>query len=266
VLLTAEGASLAYQLCASFFKKAGTEQQYLLFSRDVIGVIGTLATGILGATHASPEATAWVGIGSGAALSGISIYTRNFLFSEDNVQAVQDLTLKAMTAQTTATMALANANANYTFFDSVRDIMNIQAVCEVQNILSLVRSSIHQASPVAMVSPGGQISTIVPLAPQIISLPPAVPGPIETRHRASLIELLPQLRSLSPNQLQVMLANLPSQNASTNPQVVELSQVHPQFRTNADQAREVLREWTIIDDTIVDSWVRAFDVAKRSPK
>jgi hypothetical protein len=99
VLLTAEGASLAYQLCSSFFKKAGTEQQYLLFSRDVIGVIGTLATGILGATHASPEATAWVGIGSGAALSGISIYTRNFLFSEDNVQAVQDLTLKAMTAQ-----------------------------------------------------------------------------------------------------------------------------------------------------------------------
>jgi hypothetical protein len=49
--LTREGAQLSKQFCLSFFKKAGTEQQYLLFSRDVIGVIGTLATGVLGATH-----------------------------------------------------------------------------------------------------------------------------------------------------------------------------------------------------------------------
>jgi hypothetical protein len=171
-----------------------------------------------------------------------------------------------MTAQTTAIMALANANAGYNFFDSVKDIMNIQAVCEVPNILSLVRSSIHQASPVAMISPGGQIWTVVPPAQQIISLPPAVPGPIEFQHRASLIKLLPQLPTLSFNQLQVMLANLPSPNASANPLVVELTQVHPQFRTNADQAREVLREWTTIDDTIIDRWVRAFEAAKKSPK
>jgi hypothetical protein len=97
--LTREGAQLSKQFCLSFFKTAGTEQQYLLFSRDLIGVLGALATGVLGAlatgvlgaTHSSPAATAAVGLTTGASLSAISAYSRNFLFSEDNVQAVQDL-------------------------------------------------------------------------------------------------------------------------------------------------------------------------------
>jgi hypothetical protein len=262
--LTAEGASLSYQLCSSFFKTAGTEQQWLLFSRDVIAVIGTLTTGILGATHASPAATAWVGIGSGAALSGISIYARNFLFSEDNVQAVQDLTLKAMAAQTAATLKLAKEKGNdYSFFDSVRDIMNIQAVCEVQNILSLVRNSIRQASLETTRSSGNQITTdVASPASTTIVLPPAVPGPVESQHRASLEELYPQFLSLSFNQLQVMIKNLPSPNASTNPLVA----VYPQWQTNANQARKVLRAWPQFDDTIVDQWVSAFVAAKKSPK
>ena len=159
--LTKEGASLSYQLCSSFFKKAGTEQQYLLFSRDLVGVLGTLATGVLGATYSNPAATAAVGLTSGALLSGISTYSRNFLFSEDNVQAVQDLTLKAMTAQTTATLARASSTADYSLFDSVKDIMDIQSICEVQKILSLVRNSIRQAEPVSTVAPGGHLSTDV---------------------------------------------------------------------------------------------------------
>jgi hypothetical protein len=162
IVLTREGAGLAYQYCSSFFKTAGTEQQYLLFSRDVVGVVGTLATGVLGATRASPAATAAVGLGSGAMLSGISIYSRNFLFSEDNVQAVMDLTLKAMTSQTTALLARASvAGADYGFFDSVKDIMDIQAVCEVQKILSLVQESIHQSQPTSKPNAGGQITTEV---------------------------------------------------------------------------------------------------------
>jgi|SRR6185437_3473957 len=164
-ILTAEGASLSYQFCASFFKTAGAEQQYLLFSRDVIGILGTFATGVLGATHASPAATAGVGIGSGALLAGISAYSRNFLFSEDNVQAVQDLTLRAMASQTAATLTRADGLGNdYRFFDAVKDIMDIQAICEVQNIISLVRNSVRQAQPVSSVSAGGQISTDI--APQ----------------------------------------------------------------------------------------------------
>jgi len=169
--LTRNGASLAYQFCSSFFKRAGTEQQYLLFSRDVIGVLGTLATGVLGATRGSPAATAWVGIGSGAALSGISIYSRNFLFSEDNVQSVQDLTLKAMTAQTDASLQRAALNQNYALLDSVQDIMDIQSVCEVQKILSLVKQSIGQAQPQAVESANGQITT------NVLQQDPARPSP-----------------------------------------------------------------------------------------
>jgi hypothetical protein len=151
----------------------------------VIGVLGTFATGVLAATHSSPAATAGVGIGSGALLSGISAYSRNFLFSEDNVQAVQDLTLKAMTAQTTASLARAKAAADYSFFDAVKDIMDIQAICEVQKILSLVRNSIGQAEPVTTVSPGGHLSTDVgPQRALTISGVNALPAAVFLQNRA----------------------------------------------------------------------------------
>lgn len=127
----------------------------------MIGVLGTLGTGILGAARSSPAAIAGIGLSSGTLLSGISTYSRNFLFSEDNVQAVQDLTLKAMTAQTTASLARAGATTDYSFFDAVKDIMDIQAICEVQKILSLVRNSIQQAKPVSTLGFGGQLSTDV---------------------------------------------------------------------------------------------------------
>jgi hypothetical protein len=133
--LVREASSLAYQLWGSFFKTAGTEQQYLLFGRDLIGVAGTLTTGILGATNAGSAAIGAVGIGSTAALSAISIYARNFLFSEDNVQAVQNLTLNAMSAAT----ATAVKRTDYDFFTAVQAIMDVQSVCEVQSILALVR-------------------------------------------------------------------------------------------------------------------------------
>jgi hypothetical protein len=155
--LVGEGTGLAYQLCGSFFKTAGTEQQYLLFGRDLIGVAGTLATGILGATHAGADATAAVGIGSGAALSLISIYAKNFLFSEDNVQAVQNLTLSAMSAAT----KIAVQRDDYDFFSAVQAIMDVQSVCEVQSILSLVRQSINQAQPEAAAE-NNRISVKVP--------------------------------------------------------------------------------------------------------
>jgi len=156
--LVREGSSLAYQLCGSFFKTAGTEQQYLLFGRDVIGVAGTLATGILGATNAGSAAIGAVGIGSGAALSAISIYARNFLFSEDNVQAVQNLTLNAMSAAT----ATALERTDYDFFTAVQAIMDIQSVCEVQSILALVRQSINQAKPQVVSVNNNRIAVEVP--------------------------------------------------------------------------------------------------------
>jgi hypothetical protein len=82
-----------------------------------------------------------------------------------------------MTAQTTASLELANKRANYSFFDAVKDIMDIQAICEVQKILSLVRNSIHQAQPVTTRAPGGQLSTDVgPQRALIISGVNALPA------------------------------------------------------------------------------------------
>lgn len=169
--LVKSGTAIAYELCSSFFRTAGTEQQYLLFSRDVVAIVGTLATGVLGATNAGAAATGWVGVGSGAALSGISIYSRNFLFSEDNVQAVQNLVLGAMSEAT----ARALERNNYDFDTAVVAIMDVQSVCEVQHILSLVRQSINAAQPKATVSPdGARIRVDVPV--QVVAGVPGTPA------------------------------------------------------------------------------------------
>lgn len=142
------GTELQYQLCADFFRTAGKEQQWLLFAKDALATIGTVTTGILGASGGSASAIAWVGLSTGAGITGINLYARNFLFSEDNVQAVQDMTLKAVSAARTAAIS-EDLKGSYNFASAVSALMDVQAVCEVQNILVMVRKSISTAKPKA---------------------------------------------------------------------------------------------------------------------
>ena len=58
------GSELEYQLCSSFFRSAGKEQQWLLFGKDALATIGTLTAGVLGAASASSTSIAWVAIAS----------------------------------------------------------------------------------------------------------------------------------------------------------------------------------------------------------
>jgi hypothetical protein len=135
------GVNLEYQLCMSFFASAGKEQQNLLFSKEVIAAVATITTGALGAARVSPSSIAWVGLGSAAAVTGINIYARNFLFSEDNVHAVQELVMRALS--NARDQALADAKRNsYNFYTAIAAIMDVQSICEVHNVLALVRDAI----------------------------------------------------------------------------------------------------------------------------
>ena len=143
--LVEAGTELEYQLCSSFFASAGRQQQVLLFSKDLITFIATAASGALGAARVSPAAIAWIGLGGAAAVTGINIYARNFLFSEDNVEAVQDLTLRALGAARDAALAPERRNA-YTFPSAISTIMDVQSICEVQHITNLSRDAIKNGS------------------------------------------------------------------------------------------------------------------------
>jgi hypothetical protein len=259
--LVKAGTSVAYQQCSTFFKTAGTEQQYLLFSRDVIGVVGTIATGVLGATHASPAATAWLGLGSAAALSTISIYARNFLFSEDNVQAVQNLTLTAMSAATDA--ALSPKRNPYDFLTAVQAIMDVQSVCEVQNILSLVRQSLNAAQPTASPSFSGRITVSVP--PQQVTLRRAAIE--DVRLFADISRLRARVRQLSDAQI-LVLAQVIGPMVTANPSAVAVTllQQYPGWQSRAGVARGVMLRILNSDTTgPLDAWGNALEVAERAP-
>jgi hypothetical protein len=264
--LVKAGASVAYQQCSSFFKTAGTEQQILLFTRDAIGVVGTIATGVLGATHASPAATAWLGLGSGAALSTISIYSRNFLFSEDNVQAVQNLTLAAMSAATQ--VALSPSRDPYDFLTAVQAIMDVQSVCEVQNILSLVRQSINAGQPVPTPStagsPSGRIAVGVPV--QTVNLRPATAA--DVKQFADVSGIRARIRLLAGDKQLLALAKAIGPTIKTNPSpvAVALLQQYPNWQARAATARGVLLRVLDSDDPgPLNEWSKALDIAEKTP-
>lgn len=139
------GTQLEYQLCSSFFRSAGLQQQELLFSKELITFIATAATGVLGAARASPSAIAWIGLGGASAVTGANIYTRNYLFSEDNVEAVQDLTLRAVGAARDAALA-EDRRDSYNYSSAISTVMDVQSVCEVQHIINLARDAIKNGN------------------------------------------------------------------------------------------------------------------------
>ena len=259
--LVKAGSNVAYQQCMSFFKTAGTEQQYLLFTRDIVGVAGTIATGVLGLTNAGATATAALGIGSGAALSGISIYSRNFLFSEDNVQAVQDLTLKALNEAAQA--AVSPDRGDYDFDTAVTAIMDVQSNCEVQKILSLVRQSISGAQPVATATPNGRIGVIVPL--QTVTLPAATVN--DQRQLPVVSDLGTRVKNLSDRQMLVLVDRMaPIVEANATPAAIGFKQLRPNWRTNPRNARTLFRQLLSNAPGPLGPWSSAISAAEQTPK
>ncbi len=150
--MVAVGTELEYQLCADFFRNAGHAQQWLLFSKDFLAVAGAIATGVLGAAAAASgginaTAIAWTGLSAASGVALLNTFERNFLFSENNVQAVQDLTLKAVSVARAQALSK-DRMSSYTFASAVSALVDVQSQCEVQNILVLVRLSIGSANPV----------------------------------------------------------------------------------------------------------------------
>ncbi len=159
------GVELEYQLCADFFRKAGQSQQILLFGKEFLALAGSIATaaiGVASAASGAPNVTAiaWTGLSAASGTALLNTVQRNFLFSEDNVQAVQELTLKAVSVARTQALA-PERQTNYTFASGVSALIDVQAQCEVQNILVLVRQAILAANPTPSVDIDASITDIV---------------------------------------------------------------------------------------------------------
>jgi len=145
-----DGFALIYATCSEFFDSGGQTQKWLIFARDVVGAAGTLATSVLALTHAGSAATAGTALGTGALFSAVDIYTKDFLFSAENISSVETLTLNAL-AKHSSSVPVGDW---LTYNDASIAILDNQKLCTVSKIASMAKDAIRNGKPNASTSDG----------------------------------------------------------------------------------------------------------------
>ncbi|MBW8911252.1 MAG: hypothetical protein JF564_05055, partial [Sphingomonas sp.] len=142
------GYSLIYYNCNQYFDSAGKSQTILIATRDAIGAVSAVSTSILVLTKAPKSALAAVGIGTGAAYSGIDGYTKDFLFSAENVDAVRTLVAGALDTDHKA--VLASFGSSQVAYDAVLiQLRDEQTICTLRHISALATEAIKNGHLVA---------------------------------------------------------------------------------------------------------------------
>jgi hypothetical protein len=140
------GFTAIYASCDDFFRSSGRDQTRLLVLRDIIVALTSIAGGAIALVDGNNEgggtgnenALSLLALGSTAALSGVDIYTQRFLFGAENIDAVRELTTRALDTHRTGVL-----NQNPTTYDRVLiHLMDNQAKCSPRAISRLARDAI----------------------------------------------------------------------------------------------------------------------------
>jgi hypothetical protein len=178
-----DGFGLVYANCSDFFRSEGENQKWIIFGRDMVAAVGTLATAVSAAASAPTGVTTGFSIATATAYNGLDIYQRNFLFGSDNIESVRDLITKALSVH--ETVVLADSRPWNGFGEATQSIMDHQSTCLPAAILQLTRSAIKNGTVVQSTPSEGSkqvnltISPPAPLPPpQPMTLLPQPPPPI----------------------------------------------------------------------------------------
>jgi hypothetical protein len=149
-----EGVHLADSYCSLFFLYGSDNQKWLLVAKDVIGALGTIATGAVAIANPHNATSAGIiALTTGALYNGVDIYTRNFLFNTDNIESVRAMTVGALNADS-ATAFPANDTSIWTFSGAAQVINGHQAICLPASIRSLVLEAIKGGKFIAAPAAG----------------------------------------------------------------------------------------------------------------
>lgn len=161
-----DGFMLVYAHCNDFFLSSGREQSSLLVLGDAVAALGTLATGAIALGDGSGDRTALgiVSLGTAATVSGINIYTQRFLFGADNVDAVRELSLNALTAHMEKVRTLQPAS----YQSAVMHLFDNQAICTPRRIAILAREAIQKGNVVAAIPVAGGMDSITQAADEAV--------------------------------------------------------------------------------------------------
>ena len=146
------GFGLVRAHCAEFFSNRGESQKWIQFSADLVALGGALATGLLAITGTSALAVSIVALSSATAFSSIDVYTKNFLFGAENIDAVRVLIMDTLGAD--ATTSLRTPIGEWSFAYAVNAIMANQEICKPARILALTRNAIATSTVKAAPSSG----------------------------------------------------------------------------------------------------------------
>jgi hypothetical protein len=151
------GFTLIYANCSDFFLSAGETQKWLIVSRDTVGAVGTLATGLLALHGGSSNAVSNLAFVTGASFAGLDIYTKNFLFAAENIEAVRSLITRALSVHRDAVITSIDSYESATLA-----LLDNQNICSPMQISALVKEAIKKGEVVPIAeSPGGLTSFTV---------------------------------------------------------------------------------------------------------
>lgn len=137
-VLLSEGLGLVRGNCADFFRNRGDRQMQVSFGRDLVAMGGTTAAAIIGLTGGSALALSIIALSGATLYAGLDVYTKNFLFGADNIEAVRTLTMRTLNGNADETLTLAR-NKTLTFQQVTAWIMDNQEICKPASIAAAVR-------------------------------------------------------------------------------------------------------------------------------
>ncbi|HEY0599812.1 hypothetical protein [Brevundimonas sp.] len=145
-----EGFALIYANCSDYFASAGETQQWILVGQDVIAAAETVGTALLLLDGEGEQDIARLALGAGAANSALDVYTQNFLFSAENIDAVRTLVTSALTVHRNAVLG----SGSYTYSTAINQLQDNQAICAPRRIAALAREAIKNGDVQPVVQTG----------------------------------------------------------------------------------------------------------------
>lgn len=188
--MLSDGFDLVYGNCSEFFSSAGETQKWVIVARDAIGVIGTLGTSVLALHNGSKNAVANLALGTGLSFSALDIYTKNFLFSAENIDSVRTLVTNALSAHKKVVLT----QTPFTYQSATIQILDTQDICTPAAISALARAAIKKGDVAASVTGSGDGTSVRQLGDQAVLhaigtiLNP--PGPVTSDQAGALWWLL----------------------------------------------------------------------------
>lgn len=149
------GVLLVRTNCDDFFRRMGAIQRDSRISRDMIAPVVAVLSGLValqgfsgGKTDSYLQA---LSVGSTAAIAGIDIIDRHFLFGADNIHSVEQLTFRALNAHQRGIAQ----NGPHTFEGAVLQLIDHQVICTPASILDLTKRAITAGDVEPRFSSGG---------------------------------------------------------------------------------------------------------------